>query len=163
MFIVTLLQSVWFGRSRQKFALGSWCRRECDVGVCALCSTGIRSIYDSDVYCGVITVGVVREIVPEVCARKFVSPGAVLGRPGAPVVGIRVALCAFVAARFQFDPGGPKFVTACVSRTPASAQPQWDVIQLCLSSQRSGWLSLPSEAGMLLLVVSLLFRWAIRL
>ena len=44
-FIVALLQSVWFGRSCQKFAPGSWCQ------------------------------------------RKFVSPGAVLGRPGAPVVG----------------------------------------------------------------------------
>ena len=48
--------------------------RECDVDVCALCLTGIRSIYDSDVYCGVITVGVVRKIAPEVRARKFVSP-----------------------------------------------------------------------------------------
>ena len=27
MFIVALLQSVWLGRSRQKFAPGSWCRR----------------------------------------------------------------------------------------------------------------------------------------
>ena len=27
MFIVALVQSVWFGRSRQKFAPGSWCRR----------------------------------------------------------------------------------------------------------------------------------------
>ena len=40
-FIVTLLQSVWFGRSRQKFAPGSWCRRKlmsaevCDTGSCA--------------------------------------------------------------------------------------------------------------------------------
>ena len=41
MFIVALLQSAWFGRSRQKFAPGSWCRRKlvsveaCDTGSCA--------------------------------------------------------------------------------------------------------------------------------
>ena len=41
MFIVALLQSVWFGRSRQKFAPGSWCRRKlvsaevCVTGSCA--------------------------------------------------------------------------------------------------------------------------------
>ena len=59
--------------------VGSLGRRECDVGICAFCSTGIRSIYDSDVYCGVITVGVVREIAPEVRTRKLVSPEAGVG------------------------------------------------------------------------------------
>ena len=38
--------------------------------------------------------------------------GAVLGRPGAPNLEIRVVLCAFMTARVQFDQGGPKFVTA---------------------------------------------------
>ena len=33
-----------------------------------------------------------------------------------------------MAARVQFDPGGPKFVTTLASRTPVSAQPQLDVI-----------------------------------
>ena len=134
--------------------VGSLGFQECDVGVCAFCSTGIRSIYDSDVYCGVITVCVVREIALEVHTRKLVSPevgvtGSCAGPSGGPSFGIRVALCAFVAARVQFDPGGPKFVTARASRTPVSAQPQLDVIQLCLSSSSSGWLSLLSGAGML--------------
>ena len=88
MFIVALLQSVWFGRSCQKFAPGSWCRPA------------------------------------EVCVT-----GSCAGPSGGPSFGIRVVLCRFVAARVQFDPGGPKFVTARASRTPVSAQPQLDVIQ----------------------------------
>ena len=40
------------------------------------------------------------------------------------------------------------------SRTPVSAQPQLDVVQLCISSSRSGWLSLLSGAGMLPSAVS---------
>ena len=44
---------------------------------------------------------------------------------------IQVVLCAFVAAGVKFDLGGPKFVTTLGSRTPVSAQPQSDVIQLC--------------------------------
>ena len=59
--------------------VGSLGRRECDVGICAFCSAGIRSIYNSDVYCGVITVGVVREIAPEVRTRKLVSPEVGVG------------------------------------------------------------------------------------
>ena len=65
------------------------------------------------------------------CRRKFVSPGAVLGRPGAPVLGYDV-LCAFVAGIVQLDPGGPKFVTARASRTPVSAQPQLDVVPIVI-------------------------------
>ena len=137
------------------FVVGSLGRQECDVGVCALCSTGIRSVYDSDVYWGVITVGMVREIMLEVrvagswCRRKFVSPGAVLSRPGAPVLGCEL----------YFVHSWQKFVTKHASRTPVSAQPQLDVIQLCLSSSRSGWLSLLSGAGMLLSAGSVLLRW----
>ena len=115
MFIVALLQSVWFGRSRQKFAPRSWCR------------------------------------------RKFVSPeGCVTGSCAGPSVGPSFVIR---AARVQFDPGEPKFVTTRASRTPVSAQPQLDVIQWCLSSSRSGWLSLLSGAGMLLSTVSVLLRW----
>ena len=66
----------------------------------------------------------------------------------------RVVMCAFMTARVQFDPGGPKFVTTRASRTPVSAQPQLDVIQLCLTSSRSGWLSLISGAGKLPSAVS---------
>ena len=150
--------------------VGSLCRRECDVCVCALCSTGIRSVYDYDVYCGVITVGMVREIVPEVCARTLVSPevcvaGSLghremcLAVRGLPSFVIHVVVCAFVAARVQFDPGGPTFVTTRASRTPVSAQPQLDVIQCCLSSSRSGWVSILSGAGMFLSAVSVLLRW----
>ena len=62
--------------------VGSLGHRECDVGVCALCPTGIRSVYDSEVYCGVITVGMVQEIAPEVCARKLVSPEVGVSRSG---------------------------------------------------------------------------------
>ena len=58
---------------------GSLGRRDCDVGVCALCSSGICSIYDSDVNCGVVTVGVIREIAPEVRTRKLVSPEVGVG------------------------------------------------------------------------------------
>ena len=90
------------------------------------------------------------------CRRKFVSPGVVLGRPAFV---IRVVLCAFVAARVQFDMGGPKFVTTLASRTPVSAQPQLDMIQLCPSSSRSGWSTPHSGAGMLQLAVSALLRW----
>ena len=36
-----------------------------------------------------------------------------------------------MAARVQFDPGGPGFVTTHAYRTPDPAQPQLDVIQLC--------------------------------
>ena len=56
------------------YVVGSLCGRECDVCVCALSSNGVRSVCDCDVYCGVITVGMVREIAPEVRARKLVSP-----------------------------------------------------------------------------------------
>ena len=59
--------------------VGSLGRRECDVGIWAFCSTGIRSIYDSDVYCGVITVSVVQEIAPEVRTRKLGSPEVGVG------------------------------------------------------------------------------------
>ena len=111
-FIVTFLQSVWFGRSRQKFAPGRWCRRK--LMSAKVCDT-------------------------ESCA----------GPSGDPSFGRRVVLCAFMTVRVQFDPGGLTFVTARVSRTPVSAQPQMDVIQLRLSSSRSGWLSLLSGAGML--------------
>ena len=68
---------------------------------------------------------------------------------------IRVVLCAFVADRVHFDPGGPTFVTTLASRAPVSAQPQLDVIRLCLSSSRSGWLCLLSGAGVLLSAVGL--------
>ena len=71
--------------------------------------------------------------------------------------GIRV-LCEFMAARVQFDHGEPKLVTARASRTPVCPQPQLDVIQLCLSSSKSGWLSLLSGAGMLPSAVSVLLR-----
>ena len=54
--------------------VGSLGRRECDIGISALCSTGIRSLYDSNIYCDVFTVGVVREIAPEGRTRKLVSP-----------------------------------------------------------------------------------------
>ena len=60
--------------------VGSLDRRECDVGISALWSTGIRSLYDSKVYCDVFTVGVVREIAPEVRTRKLlVSPEVDVG------------------------------------------------------------------------------------
>ena len=121
-FIVALLQSVWFRRSRQKFAPGSWCRQKL--------------------------------VSAEVCVT-----GSCAGPSGGPSFGIQVVLCAFVAARVQFDLGGPKFVTTRASRTLVSAQPQLDVIQLCLSSSRSGWLSLLSGAGMHLSAVSVLLRW----
>ena len=77
MFIVALLQSVLFGILRQKFALRSWCRRKFvspKVCVCALCSPGVRSVYNYDIYCGVVTIGLVRDFAPEIRARKFVSP-----------------------------------------------------------------------------------------
>ena len=98
------------------------------------------------------------------CRRKLVSPdacvtGTVAGPSGGPSFEIRVALCAFVVAIVQFDPGEPKFVTTLASRTPISAQPQLDVIQLCPSSSRSGWWTLHSGAGMLLSAVSALLRW----
>ena len=73
---------------------------------------------------------------------------------GGPSFEILVVLCAFMTARVQFDPGGPKFVTARASRTPVSAQPQLDVIQLCPTSLRSRLLSLLSGAGMLASAVS---------
>ena len=117
-FIVTFVQSVWFGRSRQKFAPGSWCRRK--LTSAEVCDTGS-------------------------CAKPS----------GGPSFDIRVALCAFMTSRVQFDPGGPQYVTARASRTLVSAQPQLDVIQLCLSSSGSGWLSLHSGAGMLPSAVSL--------
>ena len=72
---------------------------------------------------------------------------------------IRVVLFALVATRVQFDPGGPGFVTTLAYRTPVSAQPQLDVIQLYPSSSRSGWSTLFSGAGMLLSAVSALLRW----
>ena len=50
-------------------------------------------------------------------------------------------------------------MTARASRTPVYVQPQLDMIQLCLSSSRSGWLSLLSGAGMLPSAVSVLLRW----
>ena len=53
----------------------------------------------------------------------------------------------------------PEFVATLTSRTPVSAQPQLDVIQLCPSSSRSGWSTLLSGAGMLLSAVSALLRW----
>ena len=58
--------------------VGSLGHRECDVGISTLCSTGIRSLYNSNVYCDVFTVGVVREIAPEVRTRKLVSPEGVM-------------------------------------------------------------------------------------
>ena len=71
---------------------------------------------------------------------------------------IRVVLFAFVAARVQFDPGGPRFVTTLAYRTPDPALPQLDVIQLCPSSSGSGLLTLLSSAcaGMLISPVSAL-------
>ena len=68
----------------------------------------------------------------------------------------RVVLFAFVAARVQFDPGGPGFVTTLA---PDPAQPQLDVIQLCPSSSGSGLSTLLSSAGMLISPVSALLRW----
>ena len=65
---------------------------------------------------------------------------------------IRVVSFALVAARVQFDLGGPAFVTTLAYRAPA--QPQLDVIKLCPSSSRSGWSTLLSGAVMLLLAVS---------
>ena len=58
---------------------------------------------------------------------------------------------AFVAARVQFDPAGPGFVTTLAHRTP-------DVIQLCPSSSGSGLSTLLSSAGMLISPVSALLR-----
>ena len=49
-------------------------------------------------------------------------------------------------------------MTTRASRTPVSAQPQLDVIQLYPSSSRSGWLSLLSGAGMVPSAVSVLLR-----
>ena len=103
--------------------------------VCTLCSPGIRSVYDYDVYCGFITVGLVRDFAPEVRARKFVSPevcvaGSCAGPSEGPSYVIRVVVFAFVAASVQFDPGGPEFVTILASRTPGPGQPLLDVIQL---------------------------------
>ena len=103
MIIVTLLQSVLSGSSRQKFAPGSLCRKLCRA--------------------------------------------------------VRVVLLALVAARVQFDPGGPGFVTTLAYRALVPAQPQLDVIQLCPSSSRSGWSTLLSGTGMLLSAVSALLRW----
>ena len=56
--------------------------------------------------------------MPEVCVRKF-APGVCAGNCAGPSGGfvIRVVLFAFVAARVQFDPGGPGFVTTPVYRT----------------------------------------------
>ena len=77
------------------------------------------------------SVMMVREIAPEVRARKLVSlevcvAGSWCHRElywtvWGPSFVIRVVLCAFVAAGVQFDPGGPKFVTTLASRTPVSA------------------------------------------
>ena len=72
---------------------------------------------------------------------------------------MRIVLFAFVAARVQFDPGGPGFVTTLAYRAPDPAQPQLDVIQLCPSSSGSGLSTLPSSAGMLISPVSALLRW----
>ena len=54
-------------------------RRECDVGISALCSTGMRSLYDLNVFCDIFTVGVVQEITPEVRTRKLVWPEVDVG------------------------------------------------------------------------------------
>ena len=89
----------------------------------------------------------------EVC-----NTGSCAGPSGGPCFDIRVVLCALMTARIQFDSGGPNFVTARASRTPLSAQPQLDVIQLCPSSSGSGWLSLHSGAGMLPSAMSLLIQ-----
>ena len=43
-----------------------------EVCVCAFCSPGVRLVYDYDVYCDVVTVGLVRDFAPEVRARKLV-------------------------------------------------------------------------------------------
>ena len=59
--------------------LGSVGRRERDVGVCDFCSTGIRSLYDSNVYYDICTVSVVREIALEVRTRKLVLPEVGVG------------------------------------------------------------------------------------
>ena len=169
MFIVALLQSVWFGRSRQKFAQGSWCRRMSVssavwvVGsITSVSALSVRLVFArSTILMFIVALlqsvwfGRLRQqFAPgSWCRRKLVSPevcdtGSCAGPSGGPSFGIRVVLCAFMAARVQFDPGGPKFVTAHASRTLVSTQPQLDVIQLCLSSSRSGWLSLLSGAGM---------------
>ena len=106
----------------------------------------------------------VRQNAPEVRARKLVSPevfvtGSCAGPSGGPSFVIRVVLCAFVAAGVQFDSGGPKFVTTLASRTPVSAQPQLDVIHLCLwSSSEIRVVSLLSGSGMLLSAVFALLR-----
>ena len=179
MFIVALLQSVLFGRSCQKFAPGSWCRRMSVssvvwvVGSVTLVSAlSVRLVFaHSTILMFIVALlqsvwfGRSRQkFAPRsLCRQKLVLAevcvtGSCAGPSGGPSFGIRVALCAFVAGRVQFDPGGPIFVTARASRTPVSEQPQLDVIQLCLSSSRSGWLSLLSGAGILPSAVSVLLR-----
>ena len=63
-----------------------------------------------------------RSLAPEICA------GSCAGPSGGPSFVIRIVLFAFVAARVQFDPGGPGFVTTLAYHTPVRAQPQLDVI-----------------------------------
>ena len=87
-----------------------------------------------------------------VCAENCAGPS------GGPSFVIRVALFAFVAARVQFDPGGPGFVTAPAYRTPDPAQPQSDVFHICPSSSGSGLSTLLSSAVMLISLVSALLR-----
>ena len=92
MFIVALLQSVLFGRSRQKFATGSWSRRMSVSSVVCV----IGTVYDSTIL--MFIVALLQSVwfgrsCQEVgvdgswCRRKFVSPGVVLGHPRAPVFG----------------------------------------------------------------------------
>ena len=51
--------------------------------------------------------------------------GCVTGSCAGPSVGPSFVIR---AARVQFDPGGPKFVTTRASRTPVSAPPQLDPV-----------------------------------
>ena len=168
MFIAALVQSVWFGRLRQKFAPGSWCRPMSVssavwvVGSVTLVSAlSVRLAFARSMIRTFIVTFLQsmwfgrsrQKFTPRSwCRRKLMSAevcdtGSCAGPSEGPSFEIRVVLCAFMTARAQFDPGGPIFVTARVSRTPISAQPQLDVIQLCLTS--SGWLCLLSGAGML--------------
>ena len=98
------------------------------------------------------------------CAPE-VRAGSCAGPSGGPSFVIRVVLFVFVAARVQFDLGGPGFVTIIhwirpsYKRTADPAQPQLDVIQLFPSSSGSGLSTLLSSAVMLISPLSALLRW----
>ena len=100
MFIMALLQSVLSGISRQKFAPGSWCRRMfvspvvCVVGsVMCASALSVRPVFARIMMFIVallqsVLFGISRQkfALGSWCRQKFVSPGVVLGHPGAPVL-----------------------------------------------------------------------------